>query len=120
MSKLDGVMNVEGVVGAARWISADVTGGSKPPDLVECVGEIQGDDAIAAVVFLESDGITAQAQAYLWDKLGDSSITMSPVQGVAIIGDTHTFCATNNRVGAFVENSAGVDMYALAEKMMAV
>ena len=120
MANLKNLLDVNGVVGAARWTVPDVSPSGKPSELLECVGAVQGDDAIAAMAFLESDGITAIAQAYLWDKLGHSTITMSPVQGISVMGATHTFAATNNRVGVCIENSAGVDLYALADKMLAI
>ncbi|PCI69157.1 MAG: hypothetical protein COB26_00285 [Piscirickettsiaceae bacterium] len=120
MANLKGLLDINGVVGAARWTVPDVSATGHPPELLECVGAVQGDDATAAMAFLEADGITAIAQSYLWDKLGHSSITMSPVQGIAIMGATHTFAATNNRVGVCLENSACVDMYALAEKMQEI
>ena len=120
MANLKDVMDIDGVVGCARWTAADVSGDGKPPEILECLGAIQGDDAVAAMTFLEADGITSQAQAFLWDKLGNSDVTMSPVGGVAIMGPTHTFCATKNRVGVCIDNSANVDMWALANVMSSV
>lgn len=119
MGKLDELMNIPGVVGAGRWKPADTVAG-KPPELLETVGAIQGDDALVAMTYLEADGITAAAQAFLWDKLGTSGIKMSPVKGIAVMGPTHSFCATDNRVGVCLDNSAQVDMWALAQKMLSV
>ena len=121
MATLNDLLNVPGVVAAGRWEAAD-TKNDQPPKILESVGNpaLDDHDTLAAVAYLESNGITAAAQAWLWDNLAHSSIKMSPVEGIAIMGPTHTFAATRNRVGVCIDNSANVDMWELARLQNAV
>ncbi len=119
MTTLNDLLDIPGVVGAGRWKAADSVN-AKPPEILEVVGAIQGNDAVMAMHFLESDGIRAGLQANLLDAIGSGEIKMSPVQGVAVMGPTHTFCATINRVGVCIENDAKVELWNLGDKMMSI
>lgn len=115
------LLEVAGVIGAARWKPTHLGGSVAPPELVEFAGNLTRDRAERMMGHAEAGGLAIYGIGQLSHQRAPIDRTVVyPIDAYYAHGQYTSVIATMNRVAVLLDNAESVDVQDLVHKMILV